>query len=123
MSEYEHNGVEGRSFLWCAAEAARLLDAKESAGAPEDRRAWLLAHAVRRPLLERAAPPEEFWAPLTAAALSDPDPGFCRWSVQPALYAFRTPPRHGGAARRLRSSGAQGLKGSRVCGVAIPCDG
>lgn len=33
--------------------------------------------AVRQPLLERVTLSEEFFAPLTAAAVYDPDPGFC----------------------------------------------
>ncbi|QQM47226.1 hypothetical protein JEQ17_42830 [Streptomyces liliifuscus] len=55
---------------------------------PDDRRARLLAHAVRKPLLERASLPEELFAPLMAAAVYDPDPSFCRWFVEPAVYAF-----------------------------------
>jgi hypothetical protein len=55
---------------------------------PEARRARHLAHAARKPLLERACLPEEFFAPLMAAAVYDPDPSFCRWFVEPAVYAF-----------------------------------
>ncbi|MGW3654894.1 hypothetical protein ACWD6R_03890 [Streptomyces sp. NPDC005151] len=54
----------------------------------EDRRARPLAHAARKPLLERASLPEEFFAPLMAASVYDPEPSFCRWFVEPALYAF-----------------------------------
>jgi hypothetical protein len=77
-----------RSFLSSAAEVARLLGLGDAAGVPEDRRARYLAHAVRKPLLERAGLPEEFFAPLMAAAVHDPDPSFCRWFVEPAVYAF-----------------------------------
>ncbi|MFF2716651.1 hypothetical protein [Streptomyces sp. NPDC058011] len=38
--------------------------------------------------LERADLPEEFLAPLMTAAVYDPDPSFCRWFVEPAVYAF-----------------------------------
>jgi hypothetical protein len=77
-----------RSFLSSTAEVARLLGLGDAADVPEDRRARHLAHAVRKPLLERAGLPEEFFAPLMAAAVHDPDPGFCRWFVEPAVYAF-----------------------------------
>ncbi|MFF2186283.1 hypothetical protein [Streptomyces sp. NPDC058155] len=43
---------------------------------------------MRKPLLEREGLPEELFAPLMAAAVYDPDPSFCRWFVEPALYAF-----------------------------------
>lgn len=51
-------------------------------------RARRLSHAVRKPLLERASLPDELFAPLMAAAVYDPDPSFCRWFVEPAVYAF-----------------------------------
>ncbi|GAB2910842.1 hypothetical protein [Streptomyces mayteni] len=88
MADEEHHEAAARSFLSCAAEVARLLDLGNSADLREDRRARHLAHTVRRPLLERASLPEEFFAPLMAAAVYDPDPSFCRWFVEPALYAF-----------------------------------
>lgn len=47
-----------------------------------------IALAVRKPLLDRATLPEELFAPLMAAAVYDPDPSFCRWFVEPAVYAF-----------------------------------
>ena len=47
-----------------------------------------MAHAVRGPLLDRPTLPEEFFSPLIAAAVYDPDPSFCRWFVEPALYVF-----------------------------------
>ncbi|MFD6998229.1 hypothetical protein ACFWA5_18605 [Streptomyces mirabilis] len=47
-----------------------------------------MAHAVREPLLERVTLSEEFFAPLMAATVYDPDPSFCRWFIDPALYAF-----------------------------------
>ncbi len=67
---------------------ARLLGVEESAGEPGDLRARRLAHAVRKPLLERESMPEEWFVPLMAAAVHDPDPSFCRWFVEPAVYAF-----------------------------------
>ncbi|MGP4090581.1 hypothetical protein [Streptomyces sp. KR55] len=88
MAEEEHDEADARSFLSCAAEVARLLDLGNAAGVPEARRARHLAHAARKPLLERARLPEEFFAPLMAAAVYDPDPSFCRWFVEPAVYAF-----------------------------------
>jgi hypothetical protein len=67
---------------------AQLLALGNAAGVPEDLRARHLAHAVRKPLLQRVGLPQEFFVPLMAAAVSDPDPGFCRWFVEPAVYAF-----------------------------------
>lgn len=88
MADEEHTKPASRSFLSCATEVARLMDLERAADIPEERRARHLAHAVRKPLLERAYLPEEFFAPLLAAAVYDPDPSFCRWFVEPAVYAF-----------------------------------
>ncbi|MET8544077.1 hypothetical protein ABZW03_26015 [Kitasatospora sp. NPDC004799] len=88
MTEGDRHEASTRSFLACAAEVARLLDLGVAADVPEDRRARHLAHAARKPLLERAGLPEEFFDPLMAAAVYDPDPSFCRWFVEPAVYAF-----------------------------------
>ncbi|MFB7359914.1 hypothetical protein [Streptomyces gardneri] len=88
MTEGDRHEASTRTFLACAAEVARLLDLEAAADVPEDRRARHLAGAARRPLLERDTLPEEFFDPLMAAAVYDPDPSFCRWFVEPALYAF-----------------------------------
>jgi hypothetical protein len=65
---------------------ARLMDLGDAADdVPEARRARHLAHAVRKPLLERAHLPEEFFASLLTAAVYDPDLSFCRWFVEPAV--------------------------------------
>ncbi|GAA4985729.1 hypothetical protein [Kitasatospora paranensis] len=88
MTEGDRREASTRTFLACAAEVARLLDLEAAADVPEDRRARHLARAVARPLLARASLPEEFFDPLMAAAVYDPDPSFCRWFVEPALYAF-----------------------------------
>jgi len=88
MTDEEHTKPAAPSFLSCATEVARLMDLEDAADVPEARRARHLAHAVRKPLLERAHLPEEFFAPLLAAAVYDPDPSFCRWFVEPAVYAF-----------------------------------
>jgi hypothetical protein len=88
MAEEEHNEADARSFLSCAAEVARLLDIGNAASVPEAGRARHLAHSARKPLLERTSLPEEFFAPLMAATVYDPDPSFCRWFVEPAIYAF-----------------------------------
>ncbi|MEU9658968.1 hypothetical protein [Streptomyces chartreusis] len=88
MPEDEQSDTEPRSFLTCATEVARLLGVEDVAVEPGDRHARLLAHAVRKPLLERASLPEELFAPLMAASVYDPDPSFCRWFVEPAVYAF-----------------------------------
>ncbi|WP_240496501.1 hypothetical protein [Streptomyces torulosus] len=88
MDADDRREAAARSFLSCAAEVARLLDLETGTDVPEDRRARHLAHAVRKPLLESASLPEEFFAPLMAAAVYDPDPSFCRWFVEPAVYAF-----------------------------------
>ncbi|MEU9898698.1 hypothetical protein ACIBCS_36400 [Streptomyces phaeochromogenes] len=88
MADEEHNEAAGRSFLTCAVEVAQLMDLGNAADVPEARRARHVAHAVRKPLLERAHLPEEFFAPLMAAAVYDPDPSFCLWFAEPAVYAF-----------------------------------
>ncbi len=88
MTEGDRHEASTRSFLTCAAEVARLLDPGVAPDVPEDQRARHLAGAARRPLLERASLPEEFFDPLMAAAIYDPDPSHCRWFVEPALYAF-----------------------------------
>ncbi|MER5202528.1 hypothetical protein [Streptomyces sp. NPDC002825] len=88
MTEDKRAGVEPSSFLTCAREVARLLGVEDGAMERDDRHARRLAHAVRRPLLERGPLPEELFAPLMAAAVHDPDPSFCRWFVEPAVYAF-----------------------------------
>ncbi|OPC84709.1 hypothetical protein B4N89_00110 [Embleya scabrispora] len=66
---------------------ARLLGVVDVATKSNDQ-VRRLALAVRRPLLERASLPDELFAPLMAAAVHDPDPSFCRWFVEPAVYAF-----------------------------------
>ncbi|MFH9740192.1 hypothetical protein ACH4MA_21245 [Streptomyces roseolus] len=88
MAEDEQSGTEPRSFLTCTTAVARLLGIEEVSTKPNDRRARHLAHAVRKPLLERESLPEELFVPLMAAAVYDPDPSFCRWFVEPAVYAF-----------------------------------
>ncbi|MFE2930245.1 hypothetical protein [Streptomyces sp. NPDC059278] len=88
MAEDEQSGIEPRSFLTCATEVARLLGIGDIAMEAKEPHARHLAHAVRKPLLERASLPEEWFAPLMAAAVYDPDPSFCRWFVEPAVYAF-----------------------------------
>ncbi|MFI9726261.1 hypothetical protein [Streptomyces sp. NPDC052092] len=85
MAEGEQSGIQPRSFLTCVTELARLLGVGTE---PEDRHARRLAHAVRKPLLGRASLPDECFIPLMAAAVHDPDPSFCRWFVEPAVYAF-----------------------------------
>lgn len=88
MTDEEHTAPPARSFLSCATEVARLMDLGDAADVPEARRARHLAHAVRQPLLERAHLSEEFFVPLLAAAVYDPDPSFCRWFVEPAVYVY-----------------------------------
>jgi hypothetical protein len=88
MADKEHNKAAVRTFLSCATEMARLMDLGDAVDVPEARRARHLAHALHKPLLERAHLPEEFFAPLMAAAVYDPDPSFCLWFVEPAVYAF-----------------------------------
>jgi hypothetical protein len=75
-------------FLTSATAVAQLLGVEDAAAVPADSRARHIAHAVRRALLERDHLPEEFFTPLMAAAVHDPDPSFCRWFVEPAVYAF-----------------------------------
>lgn len=88
VAEDEKSGIEPRSFLTCVTEVAQLLGVGDISMEPKGRHARHLAHAVRKPLLERASLPEEWFAPLMAAAVYDPDPSFCRWFVEPAVYAF-----------------------------------
>lgn len=77
-----------RSFRTCAAEVAQLLGIDAAIPATEPRRARSIAAAIRKALLERAVLPEELFDPLMAAAVYDPDPSFCRWFVEPAVYVF-----------------------------------
>lgn len=88
MTEDEQSSMESRSFLTCATEVARLLGVDDIPLEPNDDRARRLSHAARKPLLEQASLPEELFTPLLAAAVYDPDPSFCRWFVEPAVYAF-----------------------------------
>ncbi|MFG2296297.1 hypothetical protein [Streptomyces sp. NPDC048603] len=88
MGGEERGGAEMRSFLTCTVEVARLLGIEDRSTVQGGRRAREVAHAVRRPLLERESLPEEAFAALMAAAVHDPDPSFCRWFVEPALYLF-----------------------------------
>lgn len=88
MADAEHDEPGARSFLSCTIEVAQLMDLGNAADVPEVSRARHLAHAVRKPLLERAHLPEEFFAPLMAAVVYDPDPSFCLWFIAPAVYAF-----------------------------------
>ncbi|MER6020496.1 hypothetical protein [Streptomyces anulatus] len=88
MADDEQSGVEPCSFLTCVTEMAQLLGVGDVTMEPKGQHARHLAHAVRRPLLERASLAEEWFAPLMAAAVHDPDPSFCRWFVEPAVYAF-----------------------------------
>ncbi|MFG2394840.1 hypothetical protein ACGFYF_39115 [Streptomyces lavendulae] len=88
MAEDEQSGIEPRSFLTCVTEVARLLGVGDVPMEPKDQHARHLAHAVRKPLLEHTHLPETSFAPLMAAAVYDPDPSFCRWFVEPAVYAF-----------------------------------
>jgi hypothetical protein len=78
-----------RAFLASAEEVARLLGTDvDVPAATAKRRARSLSGAVRRPLLEGPRLADELFAPLMAAAVHDPDPSFCRWFVEPALYSF-----------------------------------
>ncbi|WP_436891782.1 hypothetical protein [Nocardiopsis dassonvillei] len=88
MAKGEKNSMERRSFLSCATETARLPDIEDVAVQPDSRRARRLAHAVRKALLERAHLPEDLFTPLMTAAVYDPDPSFCHWFVEPAVYVF-----------------------------------
>ncbi|MGW3927544.1 hypothetical protein ACWECC_05515 [Streptomyces microflavus] len=88
MAEDEQSRIEPRSFLTCVTELAQLLGVGDVGMEPEDRHARHLAHAVRKSLLGRASLPEEWFVPLMAAAVYDPDPSFCRWFVEPSVYAF-----------------------------------
>ena len=76
-----------RSFRSCVAEVARLLGG-DAESPVEPRGARRVAAALRKSLLERSDLPEELFDPLLAAAVYDPDPSFCRWFVEPAVYVF-----------------------------------
>ncbi|MFF8513057.1 hypothetical protein ACF064_33830 [Streptomyces sp. NPDC015492] len=88
MAEDEQSGIKPRSFLTCVTEVAQLLSVGDVSMEPKGRHARHLAHAVRKPLLERASLPEEWFAPLMGAAVYDPDPSFCLWFVEPTVCAF-----------------------------------
>ncbi|WP_446041229.1 hypothetical protein [Streptomyces sp. SID1121] len=88
MIEDEQSGTETGSFLMWVTEVARLLGYQDVAMRPDDRHVRHLAGALRKPLLARDSLPEELFGPLMAAAVYDPDPSFCRWFVEPAVYVF-----------------------------------
>ncbi|MEU1200341.1 hypothetical protein ABZ446_29525 [Streptomyces sp. NPDC005813] len=89
MTERAEDTERERAFLACAVEVARLIGVDvDRPGATARGHARSLAGAVKRPLLEHAHLPEELFTPLMAAAVHDPDPSFCRWFVEPALYCF-----------------------------------
>ncbi|MFE1897553.1 hypothetical protein [Streptomyces yangpuensis] len=88
MTDDDSTSTERRSFLTCATEVARLLGVEDATEEASHLRARHLAHAVRKPLLERESMPEEWFGPLMAASVHDPDPSHCRWFVEPAVYAF-----------------------------------
>lgn len=71
-----------------AEKVAQLLGIEVPAPAMESRGGRRVAAALRKPLLERAVMPEELFDALMAAAVYDPDPSFCRWFVEPAVYVF-----------------------------------
>jgi len=77
-----------RSFLTCTTAVADLLGIDISALLSGPRAARHVAAAVRKPLLDRPVLDEAFFSPLMAAAVYEPDPSFCRWFIEPALYAF-----------------------------------
>ncbi|WOX21298.1 hypothetical protein [Streptomyces solicathayae] len=80
--------ARARAFLACATEVARLLGIEDDGQGTDPRRARHLAGRSRKPLRESAGLPERFFVPLMAAAVADPDPSFCGWFVEPALYSF-----------------------------------
>ncbi|CAM5625667.1 hypothetical protein [Streptomyces badius] len=88
MAKDKPSGTEPLSFLACVTEVARLLGVEDVGRELKDQHARHLAHAVRKPLLEHPRLPEEWFDALMAAAVNDPDPSFCRWFVEPAVYAF-----------------------------------
>ena len=79
--------TESDAFLACVREVARLFGADDTVP-PGDQPARQLACTLRKPLLRRERLPEELFASLMAASVYDPDPSFCRWFVEPAVYAF-----------------------------------
>lgn len=88
MAQNQTQSPETRSFKSCVAEVTRLLGVDVDAPESEPRWARHAAAKLRKPLLERADLPEEVFDPLIAAAVYDPDPSFCRWFVEPAVYVF-----------------------------------
>lgn len=99
MVDKERNETEAPTFLSAAVEVARLMDLDNAASVPEDQRARHLAHAVRKPLLERVSLPEEFFSSLMTAAVYDPDPSFCRWFIEPHGLRIRAPSGHDSTAQ------------------------
>jgi len=77
-----------RAFRLRAWKVAQLLGIDVTTALKEPRSGRALAAEVRKPLLERASLPEELFGALMAAAVYDPDPSFCRWFVEPAVYVF-----------------------------------
>ncbi|WP_211244113.1 hypothetical protein [Actinospica robiniae] len=77
-----------RALRLRAEKVAQLLGIDVTAALTEPRSGRAIAAEVRKPLLERATLPEELFGALMAAAVYDPDPSFCRWFVEPAVYVF-----------------------------------
>jgi len=98
---------ENRSFLTCVTEVARLLGINTLALTTEPRAAHSIAAALRKPLRECATLPEELFSPLMAAAVYDPDPGFCGWFVEPALYVFGRMPLRAGRSPACAPGGTR----------------
>ena len=76
------------AFHTRAQQVAQLLGIDVTGASTGSRSGRRIAAAVRKPLLERATLPEELFDALMATAVYDPDPSFCRWFVEPAVYAF-----------------------------------
>ena len=98
---------ENRSFLTCVTEVARLLGINTLALTTEPRAAHSIAAALRKPLRECATLPEELFSPLMAAAVYDPDPSFCGWFVEPALYVFGRMPLRAGRSPAYAPGGTR----------------
>lgn len=76
------------TYLASVLELARLLGLEVSPTSHDTHAARDVWGAVRGPLAARSSLPDDFFTPLVAAAIYEPDPSFTRWFAKPAIEAF-----------------------------------
>lgn len=76
------------TYLASVLELAQLLGLEVSPTSHDTRAARDVWGAVRGPLAARSSLSDDFFTPLVAAAIYEPDPSFTRWFAKPAIEAF-----------------------------------